>query len=240
MSWLTGLWTSSNEATAAAAERAIIEHAAGADDTIVWELRKTELGGSSDRFMSTVELQKAGQKRQRDPSGDVPIVLVHGLFASLGWWMKNFVPILEAFPKRRVLAFDWLGHGCSGRPDFPVRSMISFQDAEQTIADGDQFMVQAYEDWRIAEGIEKMDLVAHSTGGYFATLYALQYPTRVRRLVLVSPCGLLDRPAETETDDEAAITGFFPSLVGVAWSANWTPGERAPSVVSVLVRGLQV
>jgi cardiolipin-specific phospholipase len=225
-SWFRELWTSSSEEKAARAERAIVEHAVGSDETIAWSLRKTQLGGADERFISTVEFQKTGQKRQRDPSGgDVPIVLVHGLFASLGWYMKNYQPILEAFPKRRVLAFDWLGHGCSGRPDWPKRNLLNFEGVEATIASGDEFMVQAYEDWRIAEGIEKMDLVAHSTGGYFATLYALQYPHRVRKLVLVSPCGLLDRPPQTEGDDEAAITGFFPGLVDAAWSANWTPGS---------------
>ena len=158
--------------------------------------------------MCTVEMHKRERKRPVDPGGDVPIVLIHGLFASLGWWMLNLQPLVAAFPKRRVLAFDWLGAGCSGRPEFPTRTLLSSQSSkEQTISDADNYMVSAYEDWRQAEGIQKMDLVAHSTGAYFATLYALRHPTRVRKLVLVSPCGMLDTPPELDDEDQNAITG---------------------------------
>ena len=35
-----------------------------------------------------------------------------------------------------------------------------------------------------------MTLFGHSLGGYFATCYALKYPERVEKLILVSPAGI--------------------------------------------------
>lgn len=85
-------------------------------------------------------------------------------------------------------------------------------------------MIEAVELWRIQEGIEVMDLVAHSTGGYFAALYALRYPHRVRRLVLASPCGLLDSPPEPESESKEHVGGWMVGLAKTLWSANVTPG----------------
>lgn len=39
-----------------------------------------------------------------------------------------------------------------------------------------------------------MTLFGHSLGGYFATCYALKYPERVEKLILVSPAGIPEDP----------------------------------------------
>ena len=43
-------------------------------------------------------------------------------------------------------------------------------------------------------GVEKLTLIGHSYGGFLATLYALEFPNRVKRMVLVSPASLLSFP----------------------------------------------
>jgi cardiolipin-specific phospholipase len=54
--------------------------------------------------------------------------------------------------------------------------------------------VESLEDWRTTVGLEKMTLFGHSLGGYFATCYALKYPHRVEKLILVSPAGIPEDP----------------------------------------------
>ena len=48
-------------------------------------------------------------------------------------------------------------------------------------------LVEDIEAIRAREGMERVDLVGHSWGGFLAALYAARHPDRVRRLVLVSP-----------------------------------------------------
>lgn len=47
-----------------------------------------------------------------------------------------------------------------------------------------------------------MTLFGHSLGGYFATCYALKYPQRVEKLILVSPAGIAENPNLKEQQEE--------------------------------------
>jgi cardiolipin-specific phospholipase len=58
------------------------------------------------------------------------------------------------------------------------------------------WFVESLEEWRKKAGIEKMTLVGHSLGGYLSVAYTLRYPSRVSRLVLVSPAGVGMAPEE--------------------------------------------
>jgi cardiolipin-specific phospholipase len=44
-----------------------------------------------------------------------------------------------------------------------------------------------------------MTLFGHSLGGYFATCYALKYPERVEKLILVSPAGIPENSPEQQS-----------------------------------------
>lgn len=54
----------------------------------------------------------------------------------------------------------------------------------------EDYYIDSLELWRIENKLENFTLFGHSLGGYLSILYALKYPTRVSKLVIVSPGGV--------------------------------------------------
>lgn len=54
-----------------------------------------------------------------------------------------------------------------------------------------RFYVDAIERFRVHEGLGQVDVVGTSMGGAFAAAYAATYPESVRRIVLLSPAGVV-------------------------------------------------
>src|SRR5688500_16261649 len=107
-----------------------------------------------------------------DSGGDgPPIVLVHGLSSSIGFWEYQ-VPTLAR--THRVLALDLPGYGASGRPDAPC--------TPPWYAD----LVAGFMD---AVGVPSAVVMGHSMGGQIALTLALDHPGRVEALVLSAPAG---------------------------------------------------
>jgi proline iminopeptidase len=46
---------------------------------------------------------------------------------------------------------------------------------------------------------KKIILVGHSYGGFIATLYAIEFPEHVKKMVLISPAGVLKLPADNKS-----------------------------------------
>lgn len=53
-----------------------------------------------------------------------------------------------------------------------------------------------------------MTLIGHSLGGYLSTAYALKYPSRVDRLVLLSPAGIPENPYAPVNSEGVNIEEF--------------------------------
>lgn len=131
------------------------------------------------------------------PVAPSPAVILHGYGAGLGFFFLNY-PALAQWAGRRgasVYAVDWLGMGRSARVPFTVKAKRD--DVAGRVTEAESFFVDSLEQWRIKMGLEKMTLVAHSLGGYFSVVYALKYPTRVSKLVLLSPAGVPHNPNTT-------------------------------------------
>lgn len=122
------------------------------------------------------------------------LVLVHGYGAALGLFVRNFDG-LSSVPGIKLHAIDMLGCGLSSRPKFPGTGLISSlikrgNVTKEEVYEAEDFFVDSMEKWRKKRQVEKFVLVGHSLGGYLSSCYALKYPERVEKLVLVSPVGV--------------------------------------------------
>jgi pimeloyl-ACP methyl ester carboxylesterase len=102
-----------------------------------------------------------------------PVVLIHGLAASLHDW-DALTPVIASLGFR-AWALDLPGHGGSQKPEGP-----EFYTA------GNLFSL--VEDW-LCNLRDKPPyiLVGHSLGGYLSLRFALRHPDQVRALVLIDP-----------------------------------------------------
>lgn len=101
-----------------------------------------------------------------------PLLLIHGLGASCDYWRYNIRALSQGC---RVYAFDLPGCGRSDKEidefslDFAGEFVAVFMDAV---------------------GVDRASLVGNSLGGAVSLQFAVQYPHRLEKLVLVSSGGL--------------------------------------------------
>jgi 4,5:9,10-diseco-3-hydroxy-5,9,17-trioxoandrosta-1(10),2-diene-4-oate hydrolase len=105
-----------------------------------------------------------------------PVVLLHGGGPGSSAW-SNFGANIPIFAERfRALAVDQPGFGKSDKP--PVAGSYS------------TFAADALAALLTSLGVDRVHLVGNSLGGGTAVRFALNYPDRVGRLVLMGPGGL--------------------------------------------------
>lgn len=105
-----------------------------------------------------------------------PVVMLHGGGPGASAW-SNFGPNLPAFAQsHRTLLVDQPGFGDSDRPEISTQYFTFAADAVLGLLD--------------KLGIERAHLVGNSLGGGTAVRFALRYPDRAGRLVLMAPGGL--------------------------------------------------
>ncbi len=121
-------------------------------------------------------------------------MLLHGIGADHGEWALSLAMLAR---KRRVLAFDLLGHGRSDKPSGPgVVYRVRF------LAEAVRGGIEA-----LPDPPARVDLLGHSLGGAVALDVARRHARLVRRLVLVDAAGL---PVARAIDPLAASLPFVP------------------------------
>ena len=108
------------------------------------------------------------------PKDAPPLVLLHGYWATSTMWSIN----IAAFSKdHRVYAVDVMGQPSKSIPNEPICNTADFVSWLTATLD--------------ALRLDCVSLVGMSFGGWLALNYAVAVPQRIRKLVLLSPGGLL-------------------------------------------------
>lgn len=100
------------------------------------------------------------------------IILIHGLGASAEVWMYNVSALAE---RHRVYVPDLVGFGRTDKPG---------------VTHSPSCMAAFIDDFMAAFSISRACLVGNSFGGGVALQYALQFPGKLQKLVLVDSAGL--------------------------------------------------
>ncbi|HLN76378.1 MAG TPA: alpha/beta fold hydrolase [Nocardioidaceae bacterium] len=133
---------------------------------------------STSRFAKagdiTLHYHEAGEPKEI--GGGLPLVMLHGGGPGASAW-SNFGSALERFASQfRTLLVDQPGFGESDKPEVEGHFFTFAADKLAALLD--------------ELGIEKIHLVGNSLGGGTAVRFALKYPKRVGRMILMGPGGL--------------------------------------------------
>ena len=119
-----------------------------------------------------------GRRSVPRAGGALPaLVLLHGVGADRREWLLTIHALAR---RRRVVAFDLLGHGLSAKPSGPG---VSY--GVRLLADAVVGGIEA-----LPGPPDRVDLLGHSLGGAVALDVARRHPRLVHRLVLVDSAGL--------------------------------------------------
>jgi pimeloyl-ACP methyl ester carboxylesterase len=107
-----------------------------------------------------------------------PVVMIHGLAASLHDWDFILPELVKA--GYSSYALDLLGHGVSPKPDVREYQM--------------DWVFDHFLFWLDSQHLDRSAvIIGHSLGGYIALEFARRYPDRTRGLILVDPFFSLDQ-----------------------------------------------
>lgn len=151
-----------------------------------------------NRYLNTLSIKPTSSSANAPP----PTVILHGYGAGLGFFFHNFPPLANWAANRgaSVYAVDWLGMGRSARVPFTIKAKKD--DIPARVAEAESFFIDSLEEWRTKMGLKSMTIVGHSLGAYLSVAYALKYPKRVHKLILLSPAGVPHNPNTEEPERE--------------------------------------
>jgi pimeloyl-ACP methyl ester carboxylesterase len=138
-----------------------------------------------DRY---IELDSVKIRYWQQGQGE-PIILLHGSNSCVETWSFNINQLAQHY---RVYAFDMVGTGRSDKPvaDYSLDYQVGF--------------LQCFMD---ALNITSPTLIGNSMGGAIALKFAIQFPERVNKLVLISSLGL-----GREINILARLLSTFPAI----------------------------
>ena len=148
------------------------------------------------------------------PKNAPPLVLLHGYMATLTMWSPNIAALSR---EHRVYAVDVMGQPSKSHPGEPIRSVADFVCWLTATLD--------------ALHLDRVALVGMSFGGWLALNYAVAAPRRVRKLVLLSPGGLL--PMVRQFTIRGLLMVRLPTRFSVNSFFRWL-GFTDPAYASVL------
>ncbi|WP_163650726.1 alpha/beta hydrolase [Modicisalibacter sp. 'Wilcox'] len=125
---------------------------------------------------------------------DVPVMMIHGSGPGVTAWANWRLVIPELAKNRRVVAPDMLGFGYTERPEDNTYNRKRWVAHAIGVMD--------------ALDLQQVDLVGNSFGGGLALALAIEYPERIRRLVLMGSVGV-SFPITKGLDE---VWGYEPSL----------------------------
>ena len=123
-----------------------------------------------------------------------PLLLAHGSGPGVSAWANWRLVMPTLSQQRRVLAPDFVGFGYTDRPEGLALRMKTW--------------VKQLVDFMDALGLEQVDIVGNSFGGGLAINMAIDYPERIRKIVLMGSMGV-DFPITKGLDD---VWGYTPSV----------------------------
>lgn len=65
-----------------------------------------------------------------------------------------------------------------------------------------------FESWRIKRDITNFFLCGHSLGGYLCSVYTSKFPQQVKKLLLLSPVGYMQKPEDFDLKRVEVITVY--------------------------------
>ena len=204
-------------------------------------IRKTRVrvAEGPEVVMSSIWVHPPGDDRRAGPD-DPPIVMTGGVGAGAAMFYKNLDGLARR-TGRRVIAVDWLGCGTSSRsPGFPRPRRLGGGPGDRGALAGAglRFFLDSFEEWRIASGIRRFDLIGHSYGGFLSGHYtASRHGGAVRRLILMSSWGV---PAMRPPAERGSGAGFslrappvLSCIAGALLSLNLSPLSPVRAVNAV-------
>jgi len=119
-----------------------------------------------------------------------PLILLHGLSASVAWWHWNLPAVAANY---RVYAIDLFS------PSPRALSHFALEETADRLAA-----------WMDVHAIRSANLVGHSMGGYIAASLAAEHPELVAKLVLVNAATFF--PQEGPKLDPARLIRWLPTF----------------------------
>ena len=159
-------------------------------------------------FEATSKYLEGDYRIHYHEAGEGPaLVLLHGSGPGVSGW-SNFRGNFPVFAGQfRTVVMDMPGFGKSERPELDRAYPRVAADGLARLLDG--------------IGIEKASLLGNSMGGYVALEFALAYPERVDRMVLMGPGGLAVNILGPDPSEGARRLGDFMMAPSKAAMEAW-------------------